>query len=210
MAGSKLDLYALHKHEYVTPREPVLVTIKPARYLVIAGRGEPGGEAFLAAIGALYAVAFTVKMARKAAGRDYTVAKLEGLWWGKGTRDFQLEPRTAWHWQLLIRVPDWIQAREVSQCAEGLVKKGRPREVLHVELLVLNEGAVVQMLHVGPYEDETRSLERMTAFAAAQGLSMHGKHHEIYLSDPRRVDARKLRTILRLPVVSRAGARALL
>ena len=79
----KLDLYDKHKDEYVTPREPVLITVKPARYLSIQGRGEPGGDAFQAATAALYNVAFTVKMARKTAGRDYAVSKLEGLWWGR-------------------------------------------------------------------------------------------------------------------------------
>jgi hypothetical protein len=116
----KLDLYEQHKDEYATPREPVLITVKPARYLSIQGRGEPGGAAFQAATTALYNVAFTVKMARKAAGRDYAVCKLEGLWWGKHKDGhFEREPRSSWNWQLLIRVPDWIQSREVAERAEG-------------------------------------------------------------------------------------------
>jgi len=197
---SKLDLCEKHKEEYISPREPVLITIKPARYLAIQGRGEPGGEAFQAALAALYHVAFTVKMARKAAGRDYVVSKLEGLWWAKSSRDFLCAPKSTWQWQLLIRVPDWIQPREVSQVADSLVKKGKPRDVLNVELLPLNEGRAVQMLHVGPYDEEAGTVRQMTAFAAAHQLSPHGKHHEIYLSDPRRVPPEKLRTILRLPV----------
>ena len=191
-APSKLDLYALHKDEYVASREPVLITIKPARYLAIQGRGEPGGEAFQAAVGVLYNVAFTVKMARKKAGRDYAVCKLEGLWWGKA--------KTGWTWQLLIRVPDWVQLREVTEAAEGLVKKGKDRDVLNVELLGLHEGRSVQMLHVGPYDQESQTIRQMSAFAEAHHLSIHGKHHEIYLSDPRRVAPAKLRTILRYPV----------
>jgi hypothetical protein len=197
----KLDLYTKHKDEYVAPPDPVVVEVKPARYLAIQGRGEPGGDAFQAALNALYTVAFTVKMARKSAGRDYTVSKLEGLWWGKGkSPNFMHEPKASWNWQLMIRVPDWIQAREVAQAAETLVKKGKPRDVLNVELIVLNEGRSVQMLHVGSYDSETLTIRLMSEFAAANRLTLRGKHHEIYLSDPRRIPPGKLRTILRYPV----------
>jgi hypothetical protein len=197
----KLDLYAQNKDEYVTPREPVLLTIKPARYLSISGRGEPGGDAFQAAAAALYNVAFAVKLARKAAGRDYTVSKLEGLWWGRGrSGEFQREPKSSWNWQLLIRVPDWIHGREVAQAAESLIKKGKAKDVLSVELVVLNEGRSVQMLHVGAYDQEAETVRRLVEFAAAHRLTFRGKHHEIYLSDPRRVAPSKLRTILRYPV----------
>src|SRR5439155_1390933 len=102
-----------------------------------------------------------------------------------------------WHWQLLIRVPDWIQSKEVTTAADALVRKGKSQDVRNVELLLLDEGHCVQMLHVGPYDEETRSLDQMTAFAAAQQLTLHGRHHEIYLSDPRRIAAAKLKTILR-------------
>jgi hypothetical protein len=201
MAAAKLDLYAKHKEEYATPKDPVLLTIKPARYLAIEGRGEPGGDAFQAAVNALYNVAFTVKMARKDGGRDYVVSKLEALWWGKAKhRSFLEEPKATWLWQLVIRVPDWIQAKELAQAAEGLVKKGKSRDVMNVELASLNEGPCVQVLHTGSYDEEYRTVEEMQAFAKLQGLAFHGRHHEIYLSDPRRVPAPKLRTILRQPV----------
>lgn len=197
----KLDLYAKHKDEYVAPAAPVLVVVKPARYLACQGRGEPGGDAFQAAVAALYNVAFTVKIARKAAGRDYAVSKLEALWWGKGKEGkFLDQPKNTWHWQLLIRVPDWIQSKEVTTAADGLVKKGKPQEVRNIELLLLDEGRSIQMLHVGPYNEEERTLNRMAAFASGQALTFHGRHHEIYLSDPRRIPAAKLRTILRHPV----------
>lgn len=201
MPPAKLDLYAKHKEEYEAPKDPVLLTVKPARYMAIEGRGEPGGDAFQAAVAALYNVAFTVKMARKEGGRDYAVSKLEGLWWGKAKSGrFLDEPKSNWNWQLLIRVPDWIQSKELSLVAEGLVKKGKPREVMNVELASLNEGQCVQVLHCGPYDQEYRTVEEMHTFAKLQGLAFHGRHHEIYLSDPRRVPAPKLRTILRQPV----------
>jgi Uncharacterized conserved protein len=199
-AGAKLDLYAKHKDEYIAPREPVLLDIKPARYLSIQGKGDPGDEPFQIAMAALYNVAFTVKMARKLDGRDYAISKLEGLFWGRAGREFQEEPKASWHWRLLIRVPDWIQPRETAQAVDTLIKKGRPRDVANVELTSLNEGRCVQMLHAGPYDHEGETVRRMLNFAAGHRLAPHGKHHEIYLSDPKRIVASKLRTILRYPV----------
>jgi hypothetical protein len=104
----KLDLYRRHRTEYVTPKSPALVRTTPAKYLAIAGRGGPG-PAFSRSIGALYAMAFTIKMARKFAGRDYVVTKLEGLWWGQRPGRLLIdEPKARWRWKLMIRVPPFI------------------------------------------------------------------------------------------------------
>ena len=197
----KLDLYKLHKADYVTPRKPVLVEIKPAKYLAITGRGEPGGAMFQARLGALYNVAFTIKMAKKFAGQDYAVCKLEGLWWGsKHPANFLGEPREAWNWKLLIRTPDFIQNREVSQASRSLLAKGRSADVSEVRLESLREGRCVQLLHTGAYDQESATIEQMRQFAEEAGLALHGLHHEIYLSDPRRVVPAELKTILRHPV----------
>jgi hypothetical protein len=201
VSPAKLDLCARHKEEYATSKTPVLLTVTPARYMAIEGRGAPGGESFQAAVAALYNVAFTVKMARKKGGRDYTVSKLEGLWWNSAKGGHFVDtPASKWRWQLLIRVPDWIQSQELRLAAEGLIKKGKPRDVLNVELASLNEGRCVQVLHVGPYDQERRTIDELQTFARLQGLAFHGRHHEIYLSDPRRVVPANLRTILRQPV----------
>jgi hypothetical protein len=188
----KLDLYAKHKADYAAPRKPILLTIPSARYLAISGKGRPPHPEFDAAIGALYNVAFTVKMARKFAGRDYTVSKLEGLWPGL--------PPKPWRWQLLIRVPSFITAAEVKGGITGLIAKGKPRTVAKVTLITLVEGRCVQMLHVGPYDQEEPTLALMRDHAIAQGTRTRGVHHEIYLSDPRRVPPERLKTILRVPV----------
>ena len=199
---AKLDLYKKFAADYVTPRQPVLVRTHAAQYLAIAGRGEPGGPEFTARLGCLYNVAFTIKMARKFAGRDYAVSKLEGLWWGrrKAGSAFMLEPRERWRWELIIRTPDFIAERELLGAVAGLLERDKPAEVRDVCLRPLSEGECVQLLHVGPYADEPASVERMEAFAREQGRTVDGVHHEIYLSDPRRVAAARLRTILRLPV----------
>jgi hypothetical protein len=200
-AQAKLDLYKEHKQEYLAPREPVLIETSPAKYLVIAGRGEPGGERFQASLGALYAAAFTLKMASKVAGRDYAVCKLEGLWWGrKETGDFFQEPRSQWNWELLIRTPEFITSEHLEATCSALGAKGKDGLVRQVRLENLDEGRSVQMLHVGSYDAEQVTIDRMLEFARQQGLKPRGRHHEIYLSDPRRVPPERLRTILRQPV----------
>lgn len=199
-AATKLDLYAANRSEYITPKKPVLIQTRPAVYLTINGAGEPGNAVFQAAIGALYAVAFTIKMTNKFAGRDYKVCGLEGLWWGSSTESFMDAPRESWQWKLLIRTPDFITREELTQTIEKLRQKGKPAEVSQVKLEILDEGRSIQVLHVGPYSEEPKTIAAMAEFATAHGLSNHGRHHEIYLSDPRRSKPEKLRTILRQPV----------
>ncbi len=197
----KIDLYQIHNSEYVTPGKPVLVEIKPASYLAITGQGEPGGDVFQAKLGALYNVAFTVKMEKKLSGQDYTVCKLEGLWWGNlDEPDFTREPPSTWNWKLIIRVPDFITEKDLKEAIQKLQARGKPSEVAEIQLETLKEGRCVQILHVGPYSEEHRSIAMMIQLAEANGLTFHGLHHEIYLSDPRRVAPARLRTILRYPV----------
>ncbi len=198
----KIDLFKLHKNDYAMPRKPVLVNIGKATYLAIGGTGAPGGESFTDKIGALYGVAFTMKMTRKFAGRqDYAVCKLECQWWAGGCEgNFSEVPRDQWCWRLLIRTPDFIEAEELDKAVAVLLDKGKTRLVREVRLEPLIEGRCVQMLHVGPYEREHKTIELMRSFAEKNALQFHGRHHEIYLSDPRRVAPEKLRTVLRMPV----------
>ncbi len=198
-AAPKLDLYSQHKDEYVAKKEPAFVKVGTARYLGITGKSKPGAEEFQRAVGALYNVAFTVKMARKFAGSDYTVTKLEGLWW-LDDPDVTIGPMTIWNWQLMLRVPPFITESEVHDTIEALVKKGKDEEVRRVQLLEVRENECVQILHIGPYTEEQESIAKMRDFAAKAGRRFAGKHHEIYFSDPRRVKPEKLRTILRYPV----------
>ena len=199
--ADKLDLFKKHKDEYAAGRTPVLVTVGAASYLGITGRGKPGGEAFQAKTGALYAAAYTIKFAVKPAGRDYKVAPLEGLYWADdaGGGLFDGDP-TELSWQLLIRQPEFITPDHLADAIEKLLAKGKGPEVRNVELVGLAEGPCVQVLHVGPYDAERETIEAMAAFAAERGLAFHGRHHEVYLSDPRRVAPERLRTILRHPV----------
>ena len=202
----KIDLYKLHKDEYAAPKKPVLVELQPASYLAISGQGAPGSEVFTLAIGALYGMAFTIKMTRKFAGdQDYTVCKLEGQWWSEAAPCFTQLPQEQWQWVLLIRTPDFITHKDLDAAVSVLLRRGKGAEVNRVQLERLDEGKCVQMLHIGPYDQEGRTVALMQAFAEKQQLRFHGRHHEIYLSDPRRVAPEKLKTILRHPVTTAAN-----
>jgi hypothetical protein len=196
----KLDPYKDHKAEYVAPKEPALVNTTKAKYLTCSGQGEPGGDAFQNAIAALYTVAYAVKMTKKLAeGVDYKVCTLEAL--------YDLDPQTiadrkSWKWKLMIRIPDFIQTADLKNAVKQAMERGKSENVMAVKLESLSEGKCVQILHVGPYDQEEAACEKMKQFAESCHLHFRGLHHEIYLSDPRRIPPERLRTILRHPVAA--------
>lgn len=201
-ASEKLDLYKQHKAEYVQAKKPTLVPVGSVPYLAIDGQGDPGSEEFQACVGALYGMAFTIKMTRKFAGLgDYKVCHLEG-WYGHSKKYACLTevPRAEWLWTLAIRVPEFIASADLAAACRTLLAKGKGEAVKRVRLETIDEGLCVQMLHVGPYAAEPETIARMAEFVTAEGLTFHGRHHEIYISDPRRVKPEKLKTILRFPV----------
>ena len=175
----KIDLYKLHKDDYGAPKKPVLLTIKKAAYLAIEGQGEPGGPRFTVSIGALYGAAFTIKMTRKFGGQqDYAVCKLEAQWWGNGgEEDFSHLPKEQWCWKLLIRTPEFVRKTELERAAAALAERGKSPTVKEVMLESFVEGRCVQMLHVGPYEAEHRTVALMRTHAAENGRRFRGRHH---------------------------------
>lgn len=198
-SADKLDLYKLHRDEYVAGAQASFVRVGPAKYLAITGRSRPRAAEFTDGIAALYNVAFTVKMAYKHAGMTYAVTKLEALWWmddGAETPDSV----TTWNWQLLLRVPPFVSQRDRQDAIDSLMARGKPELVRSVQLINLHEGDCVQILHVGPYAAERASIAKMHEFAKRAGRRFSGMHHEIYLSDPRRVAPENVKTILRQPV----------
>ncbi len=200
--GEKVDLFRTEKDQYVARKKPVLVDVRRARYLAIEGRGAPEGAEFSARIGALYGVAYTVKMTRKFGGeQDYVVSKLEAQWWcDDGKMDLSVADREGWQWRLLIRTPDFVKKAEIGRALRALNEKGKGELADEVSLEWISEGRCVQLLHVGPYEKEGESFELMGEFARSEGLVPHGRTHDIYVSDPRRVPPERLKTILRMPV----------
>ena len=203
-AAKPIDLFREHKNEYAATGTPRFVVVKPAQYLAISGRGGPGGPAFLAAIAALFGVAFTIKMTRKHklhVGPDYKIAPLEGFYWLLDDRPLaESDSSDELLWMLAIRTPDFITPQDVGAAAETLVARRKGPEVRNVRVERMAEGRAVQMLHVGPYDAEGPTVETMRQFATSNGVSLGGRHHEIYLSDPQRVPPERLKTIIRMPV----------
>ncbi|WP_020497850.1 GyrI-like domain-containing protein [Sciscionella marina] len=183
-----------------------ILEVPPLQYLMVDGHGDPNtsGE-FAAAVSALYPVAYKLKFASKQKlGRDYVVMPLEGRWWAEDMAAFTAaRDKSRWNWTLMIMVPDWI-GPELLEAAVAKAAAGGPTAALdRVRLQRLAEGTCVQTLHLGPFDEEAAVLERMhREFIPGQGLRMTGEHHEIYLSDFRRVAPGKLRTILRQPVTA--------
>ncbi|MFL6140606.1 MAG: GyrI-like domain-containing protein [Labedaea sp.] len=192
-----LDSYRASNHEFR------IVDVAPMQYLMIDGHGDPNSASeFGAAITALYPIAYKLKFASKQElGRDYVVMPLEGLWWSSAMATFtSARDKSQWDWTLMMMVPDWI-TREMFDAAVAKAAVRRPASLDRVRLETLAEGRCVQTLHIGSFDHETEVLAKMHRdFIPAKGLSMVGKHHEIYLSDFRKVEPSKLRTILRQPV----------
>ncbi|GAA1160384.1 GyrI-like domain-containing protein [Nesterenkonia sandarakina] len=181
-----------------------IVDIPDRRYLMIDGQGDPNtSEEYPASLAALYPVAYALKFASKRElDRDYVVPPLEGLWWAEDMSVFTSSRDTSkWQWTLMLLVPDWIDDESIFAAIAAVRAKSSPQRLDALRLETLVEGRCVQTLHLGPFEEEARTLEPMHRdFIPSHGLEPTGKHHEIYLSDPRRTAARKLRTILRQPV----------
>lgn len=181
-----------------------LVEIPETRYLMVDGHGDPNtAPAYTQALQALYPVAYKLKFASKRElGRDYVVPPLEGLWWADDMDAFTVaRDKSRWDWTMMLLVPDWIDEAMFPSAVETVRAAGSADRLEEVRMETLAEGMCVQTLHVGSFDDEAAVLDAMhNEFIPGQGLSLSGKHHEIYLSDARRTPPDKLRTILRQPV----------
>jgi hypothetical protein len=171
---------------------------------MIDGHGDPNvAPEYTEALEALYAVAFKVKfLSKKHLGRDYVVAPLEGLWWAEDMETFTVQrDKSAWDWTMMIMQPDWINAQIWQEAREQVEVQKSPVALEKLRLETYDEGLSVQILHLGPYDDEGPTLHKLHhEFIPQNGYEVRGKHHEIYLSDPRRVAPEKLRTVLRQPI----------
>ena len=204
---SKLDFKKQLKHLYLpSAKDFVVVDVPTMQFLMVDGHGDPNtAQEYKDAIEALYAVAYRIKFAsKKELKRDYVVPPLEGLWWAQDMETFTTDrDKTAWDWTMMIMQPEWI-TREIFAGAIKQVDRAKSLPVLqNLRLEAYHEGLSVQILHIGSYDDEGPVLHSMHHhFIPGNGFQMIGKHHEIYLSDARRVAPEKLRTVLRQPVAT--------
>ena len=199
-----------YKEFYLPKAAPSIVTVPPINYLAVRGSGDPnkeGGE-YKASIGLLYAIAFTIKMSRKGDHRiegyfDYVVPPLEGFWWQDGVDGLDYRRKGVMRFISVIRLPEFVTRSEFDWAIAEASRK-KEQDFSKVEFFPDDEGECVQCLHVGPYDGEPATIARMHAFAEANGYAIDigaaRLHHEIYLSDPRRCDPAKLKTVVRHPV----------
>ncbi|GAA1873315.1 GyrI-like domain-containing protein [Pseudonocardia ailaonensis] len=181
---------------------PQLLDVPDLQYLMIDGHGDPNTQVYTHAVEALYPVAYALKFAGKQVGRDHVVMPLEGLWWADDMSTFTTaRDKTAWDWTMMIMVPEWVTPELFDDAVARVTARSRPARLGDLRLETLAEGRCVQALHIGPYDDEAPLLRHIHHdFIPAHGLAPAGKHHEIYLGDPRRTAPARLRTILRQPV----------
>lgn len=181
-----------------------LVEVPDRQYLMVDGHGDPNtSSAYTDALAALYPVAYKLKfISKRERDRDYVVPPLEGLWWAEDMDTFTVaRDKSRWSWTLMLMVPAWLDEADFQTAVQQAGTQNRPTRLDDVRLGTLSEGLCVQTLHVGSFDDEGPVLERMHhEFIPEHGLSLAGRHHEVYLSDFRRVTSDKLRTILRQPV----------
>jgi len=202
MKQTKLDLTKEYKSYYTAKTIPEIVEIEEGRFLTIEGKGAPGGDEFQAKVGALYSLAYGIKMLMKKEGKDFTVAKLEGLWWVDSDKPYTEVPREEWGWKLLIRQIEFVTSEIVEKARQEVIKKKKLELVIEVKFEKMKEGKCVQILHIGPYSTEPESIAKMEKLMEEKNLVKNGFHHEIYLvmAYPRKVPDENLKTILRQPV----------
>lgn len=197
----KIDFKKELKYLYSpSAKEPALVEVPEMKFLMVDGQGDPGtSAAFQAAMEMLYGLSYTLKFTMKKKGKDWTVPPLEGLWWMEGIDGFDMNRRDEWKWTLMVMQPEFITEAQVEQARKELAEK-RGEPAVKARFGSLREGLCVQLMHVGPYSAEGPTIQRLHLFAQEQGYRLRGKHHEIYLGDPRRTAPEKLKTVLRHPV----------
>jgi len=181
--------------------KPAIIDVPPMNVLMVDGTGDPNSPAFQEAVGSLYSIAYTLKFAfKKDKGIDYPVMALEGLWCADDPAVFMSGKRDEWRWTLLIVLPDLVKKKDVAEAVAAVKKKAKFPRFPEVRFETFAEGRAAQIMHVGPYEAEGPTVERLHRFIEEQGYRLRGRHHEIYLGDPRRSAPEKLRTIIRHPV----------
>lgn len=202
------DFKKEYRELYRPKDKPAIVTVPPANYIAVRGRGDPNeeGGAYQRAVSILYAVAYTIKMSYKGERRmdgffEYVVPPLEGFWWQDGVDGVDYSDKSGFHWISVIRLPDFVKKIDFDWAVAAAKKK---LDCSSAEMLSVDEGLCVQIMHHGSYDDEPATVAVMDEFIHANGyendLSGLRMHHEIYLSDPRKTEVSKRKTVIRHPI----------
>ena len=203
-----------YKEFYMPKDKPSIVSVPPMNYIAVRGKGDPNQEDgdYKKAIGLLYGIAYTIKMSKKGDRQiegyfDYVVPPLEGFWWQDGIEGVDYAHKETFNWISVIRLPDFV-TREDFEWAVAEATKKKKEDFSKVEFFTYEEGLCVQCMHLGPYDDEPATVEKMHSYMTEQGYALditaERMHHEIYLSDARKVSPEKLKTVIRHPVRANA------
>ena len=204
------DLKKEFKEYYQPKNKPEIVNIPSINYLAVRGSGDPNDETgdYKKALESLYAVAYTLRMSYKTDYKingfyEYIVPPLEGFWWQDGTDGVNYADKTSFNWISVIRLPDFISGKDIEWAVRTATKK-KKTDCSQVKFLTVNEGLCVQIMHIGPYDNEPVTVKLMDDYLARNGyesdLNSERMHHEIYLSDPRKCLPEKMKTVIRHPV----------
>ena len=204
------DFKKEYKEFYMPKGKPEIVTVPKANYIAVRGKGNPNDEggAYQQAVGILYAVAYTLKMSYKTDYRiegffDYVVPPLEGFWWQDGVGGIDYSDKSTFNWISVIRLPDFVTQKDFDW-ATGEAEKKKHLDCSKAEFLTIDEGLCVQIMHIGPFDDEPATVSLMNAYLLENGyendFSGSRLHHEIYLSDARKVAPEKWKTVIRHPI----------
>ena len=199
-----------YKEFYMPPQNPTIVTIPPINYIAVRGEGNPNEEdgQYKQAIGLLYGIAYTIKMSKKSSRQiegyfDYVVPPLEGFWWQDKLKGIDYAHKENFKWISLIRLPDFVTKTDLEWAVREATQK-KKMDFSKVEFFTYDEGLCVQCMHIGSYDDEPATVQLMHEYMEQQGYSLdiaeNRFHHEIYLSDARKVAPEKLKTVIRHPI----------
>ena len=208
--GMPFDFKKEYREYYLPKARPEIVTVPRMNYIAVRGQGDPNeeGGAYQQAVSVLYAVAYTLKMSAKADHRiegffDYVVPPLEGFWWQEGAAEVDDAHKDAFHWISVIRLPDFVTREDFDWAVETAQKK-KKLDCSAAEFLSVEEGLCVQIMHIGPFDDEPATVALMDAYVTEMGcendLTAERLHHEIYLSDARKVAPENRKTVIRHPI----------
>lgn len=199
-----------YKEYYLPKNKPVIIDIPKMNYLAVRGKGDPnqeGGE-YQKSIGLLYSIAYTIKMSKKSDYQidgyfDYVVPPLEGFWWQDGIKGVDYTCKDKFNFISLIRLPDFVDKDDFNWAIKQATQK-KKEDYSKVEFFTYDEGLCVQCMHIGPYDDELKTVNLMHQYLQEQGyqldISDKRMHHEIYIGDPRRANLAKLKTVIRHPI----------
>jgi hypothetical protein len=199
-----------YKEFYMPKNKPSIVTVPSMNYIAVRGQGDPNAEdgEYKQAIGLLYGIAFTIKMSKKTDYQmegyfDYVVPPLEGFWWQKDVKGIDYAHKENFEWISMIRLPDFVTKKDFDWAIDQATKK-KKTDFSKVEFMSVEEGLCVQCMHIGSYDDEPATVDLMHAYMEKEGYELdindERRHHEIYLSDARKVAPEKLKTVIRHPI----------